>query len=41
MENESYREALKAYDKAIEMDSENASIWMGKGDAAHQNGRLQ
>jgi len=28
MENESYVEAINAYDKAIEIDSENASIWM-------------
>jgi tetratricopeptide (TPR) repeat protein len=31
-ENESYEEALNAYDRAIELDPENARIWMGKGD---------
>jgi tetratricopeptide (TPR) repeat protein len=32
MENESYEDALGAYDSAIELDPENARIWMGKGD---------
>jgi tetratricopeptide (TPR) repeat protein len=31
-ENESYEEALNAYDRAIELDPENPRIWMGKGD---------
>ena len=32
MGNDNYRDALIAFDKAIEIDPENASIWMGKGD---------
>ncbi len=32
MEDESYEDALIAFDKAIKIDPENASIWMGKGD---------
>jgi tetratricopeptide (TPR) repeat protein len=32
MEDETYEDALIAFNKAIEMDPENASIWMGKGD---------
>ncbi len=32
MDDESYEDALIAFDKAIEIDPENASIWMGKGD---------
>jgi len=32
MGNESYEEALRAYDSAIELDPENARVWMGKGD---------
>lgn len=32
MEGETYEDALITFDKAIEMDPENASIWMGKGD---------
>ncbi len=32
MEDEAYEDALIAFDKAIEIDPENASIWMGKGD---------
>jgi len=31
MGNDNYRDALVAFDKAIEIDPENASIWMGKG----------
>ncbi len=33
MENGSYFESIAAFDRAIEIDPENASIWMGKGDA--------
>jgi len=32
MENESYEEALKAYDSALQLDPENVGAWMGKGD---------
>jgi len=32
MDNESYEEALRAYDSAIELDPEDARFWMGKGD---------
>jgi tetratricopeptide (TPR) repeat protein len=32
MEDDTYEDALIAFNKAIEMDPENASIWMGKGD---------
>lgn len=32
MGDESYEDALIAFDKAVEKDPENASIWMGKGD---------
>jgi len=38
MENESYEEALGAYDSAIELDQDDARIWMGKGDAQSRMG---
>ena len=38
MENGSYEEALRAYDSAIELDPEDAGIWMGKGDTQSRMG---
>ncbi len=38
MDNESYEEALRAYDSAIELDPEDARIWMGKGDTQSRMG---
>jgi len=38
MDNESYEEALRAYDSAIELDPEDARFWMGKGDTQMRMG---
>jgi tetratricopeptide (TPR) repeat protein len=38
MENGLYEEALRAYDSAIELDPENARVWMGKGDTQSRMG---
>jgi tetratricopeptide (TPR) repeat protein len=38
MDNESYEEALRAYDSAIELDPEDARVWMGKGDTQSRMG---
>jgi tetratricopeptide (TPR) repeat protein len=32
-------DALKAFDKAIELDSTSAEAWKGKGDALNKSGR--
>ena len=34
-----YEEALTAYDKAIEIDPQNATVWSNKGDVLHLFGR--
>lgn len=38
MGNESYEEALRAYDSAIELDPEDARGWMGRGDTQMRMG---